>query len=149
MALQTTPNKPASRPGIVNLKAHGQGRSRVSNGRNVLPDVDGRSVIARRYRDIAGQIATDQGGADQCSESRLQLIRRFAACAVLAEQLEARLARGDEIDIQEHALLCSTMTRIASRLGIDRVPREIDAASDPLYRTYLDALNSQGHADDS
>jgi hypothetical protein len=28
-------------------------RSRVSNGHDVLPNVDGRSTIARRYRDIA------------------------------------------------------------------------------------------------
>jgi hypothetical protein len=35
-----------------------------------LPNIDGRSVIARRYRDIANDILIDQGGEDQCSESR-------------------------------------------------------------------------------
>jgi hypothetical protein len=49
-------------------------RSRVSNGRDVQP-------IARRHRGIAGAILADQGGVDQCSESRQQLIRRFAAAA--------------------------------------------------------------------
>ena len=65
-------------------------RSRVSNGGHILPDVDGRSAVARRYRDIAAQIIADMGGASQCAEARLQLIRRFAAAAVLAEQMEAR-----------------------------------------------------------
>ena len=70
-------------------------RSRVSNGSDVLPDVDGRSAIARRYRDIIAAIMTDQGGADRMSEARQQLVRRFAAASVLAEQLELRIANGE------------------------------------------------------
>jgi len=30
----------------------------------VLRDVDGRSVVARRYRDIIGAVVSDQGGAE-------------------------------------------------------------------------------------
>jgi hypothetical protein len=101
------------------------GRTRISNGRDVLPDVDGRSIIARRYRDIAKAIFVDQSGADQCSEARKQLIRRFAAAAVLAEQLESRLANGEQIDIQEHATLSSTLVRLAQRIGIDRVALDV------------------------
>jgi hypothetical protein len=43
--------------------------SRISNGGDILPDVDGRSAVARRYRDIAAQIITDIGGASQCGEA--------------------------------------------------------------------------------
>jgi hypothetical protein len=106
------------------------GRSRISNGRDLLPDIDGRSIIARRYRDIANAILVDQGGADQCSESRKQLIRRFAAAAVLAEQLESRLVSGETIDITEHATLSSTLVRLAQRIGINRIPHDI--TPDPL-----------------
>jgi hypothetical protein len=105
-------------------KSHG--RSRLTNGHGpVLPDVDGRSLIARRYKDITAAILSDQGGAACCSESRVQLIRRFAAAAVLAERLESRLANGESVDIQEHATLSSTLVRLASRIGIDRVPRDV------------------------
>jgi hypothetical protein len=100
-------------------------RSRVSNGAGILPDVDGRSAVARRYRDIAGQIIADMGGASHCAEARLQLIRRFAAAAVLAEQMEARLANGYSINITDHALLSSTLVRLAQRIGIDRRSRNI------------------------
>jgi hypothetical protein len=86
----------------------------------VLPDVDGRSGVARRYRDIASQIIADQGGVDRISEARMQLVRRFAAASVLAELLEARVANGEQIDIAEHAQLVSTLVRIAQRIGIDR-----------------------------
>jgi hypothetical protein len=102
-----------------------QARSRLSNGRDVLPNVDGRGLVARRYRDIVCAVASDQGGVEQLSEARLQLIRRFSGASVLAEQMEARLARGEEIDIQQHALLVSTMVRVAQRIGIDRVPRDV------------------------
>ena len=111
-------------------------KSRITNGRELLPDVDGRSAIARRYRDIASAIVIDQGGSDQCSEARKQLIRRFAACAVLAEQLESRLANGEQIDIQEHATLSSTLVRLAAKIGIDRVPRDVS----PTLGDYLNAL---------
>jgi hypothetical protein len=102
------------------------GPTRVSNGHDVLPGVDGRSKIARRYYDISTAIFVDQGGEDQCSESRKQLIRRFAAAAaVLAEQMEADLANGVPINIAEHATLSSTLVRLASRIGINRVPRDV------------------------
>jgi hypothetical protein len=115
-------------------------RARVSNGRDILPDVDGRSVIARRYRDVVGAILADQGGEDRCSESRKQLIRRFAAAAVLAEQLEGRLANGEQIDITEHSMLSSTLVRLASRIGIDRVPRDVT----PSLAEYLEQRPAVG-----
>jgi hypothetical protein len=107
------------------LQRKAQARSRLSNGRDLLPNVDGRSLMARRYRDIMSAIASDQGGINRLSEARLQLIRRFAAAACLAEQLEAKLARGEQIDIQEYSLLVSTMVRMAQRIGLDRVPRDV------------------------
>ena len=68
-------------------------------------------------------------------QSRLQLIRRFSAAACLAEQLEAKLANGAEISIAEHALLTSSMVRVAQRIGIDRLPKNIA----PNLRDYLEA----------
>jgi hypothetical protein len=117
----------------------------VSNGRDILPDVDGRSLIARRYRDVVGAILADQGGEDRCSESRKQLIRRFAAASVLAERMEAQLANGEEIDITEHAMLSSTLVRLASRIGIDRMPRDVT----PTLREYLSTRATEMAAGES
>jgi hypothetical protein len=133
--------KPIGRKPVRGQKSCG--RSRVSHGHDVLPDVDGRSVIARRYRDITRAIFVDQGGLDRCLESRQQLIRRFAAAAVLAEQLESRLANGEQIDIQEHATLSSTLVRLAQRIGIDRVAQNIT----PTLAEYIAQKESE-HAGD-
>ena len=119
--------KPRSKPsqGVRKPTA----RSGVSNGRDVLPGVDGRSVIARRYYDIQSAIIVDQGGADRISEARLQLVRRFSAAAVMAELLEAKLAAGEEISITEHALLVSSLVRVANKIGIDRIPKDVGSNS--------------------
>jgi hypothetical protein len=88
-------------------------------------DIDGRTKIAKRYKEICRLMARDAGGADRLSEAKAQLIRRFAAVAVLAEQLEAKLASGDEIDVQEHSLLCSSAVRLAAKIGIGRTAKNI------------------------
>jgi hypothetical protein len=114
-------------------------RSRVTNGKEILPGIDWRSPTARRYRDLVAQIAADQGGADRMSESRLQLIRRFAASACMAESMEADLANGKTIDVAQHALLCSTLVRLAQRIGIDRTAREIV----PTLHQYIAANHAE------
>jgi hypothetical protein len=111
-------------------------RSRVSNGSKLLAGVDGRTAVARRFRDLVSQIVSDQGGADQLAEARLQLIRGFSAAAVIAETMEARLANGEAIDISEHALLCSTLVRLSARIGINRTAREVV----PTLRQYIEQV---------
>jgi hypothetical protein len=109
-------------------------RSRLTNGADLLPGIDGRSATARRYKDLVAAISSDQGGADQLSEARMQLVRRFAAAACLAENMEASLVRGEAINLQDHALLCSTLVRLAQRIGIDRRSRDIT----PALKDYFD-----------
>jgi hypothetical protein len=136
--METAANSSADR--LLVERRPSKQRSRLSNGTKLLPNLDGRTAMARRFKDITSAVLTDQGGADQCSESRLQLVRRFAAAAVLAEQMEARLANGEQIDIAQHGLLCSTLVRIAQRIGINRVARDVS----PTLAEYLAANHSEG-----
>jgi hypothetical protein len=138
------PGSPSDRSQVASASPPGRAqRSRVTNGHDLLPDIDGRSAIARRYRDITSAILVDQGGEDRCSESRKQLIRRFAAAACLAEQAEARLANGEKINIQEHALLCSTLTRLAAKIGINRIPKNVTSLDDYLGSLSGDETESE------
>jgi hypothetical protein len=139
---QKMPRSTHSLAGLKNIasgRRKPEARSRVSNGSCILPNIDGRSVIARRYQDIVEAILVDQGGSDQCSEARLQLVRRFAAAAVLAEQMEAALAQGQQVNITEHALLCSTLVRVGQRIGIDQIPRNVT----PSVQDYLAAVRAR------
>jgi hypothetical protein len=116
---------PETRPDILPRKP--MGRSRLTNGKGWLDGIDLRSSTARRYRDLVAQIASDCTGGvvSNLSETKLQLIRRFSAACVLAEEMEARLAAGEQIDITEHAQLSSTLVRLASRIGVSRLPKNI------------------------
>ena len=114
----------------------GKGRQLpAGNGSEELVDGHGRLGRARRYHHITHAIIADQGGADQCSEGRQQLIRRFAAAAVLAEHMEAQLVRGEQIDITAYALLISILVRIAQCIGIDRLVKN----TRPRLHEYLAA----------
>jgi hypothetical protein len=112
---------PAPKPavGITPVRRNRHARSRVTNGSDVLPGVNGRTMVARRFYGVVQSLIADQAGLDRCSEAKLQLIRRFAASAVMAEALEAKLARGEQIDITQHAVLSSTLVRLAQRIGIE------------------------------
>lgn len=112
------------------------GQAAITNG---VVELDARSKIARRFRDICSAIYADQGGETNCSEVRLQLTRRFSAACCLAEEMEAKMAVGEKIPIDDHAALSSTLVRIAHRIGVDRRSRVINT---PTLRDYLDDQTS-------
>ena len=70
-------------------------RSRVTNGRDLLPDVDHRSQWVRRFRDVLSLHVSDLGGESNCSEAE-KLARRAACLVVELEQLECKFARAGE-----------------------------------------------------
>jgi hypothetical protein len=102
-------------------------RSRITNHRDLLPGVNGRSAAARRFRDLVSCYIADLGGLDRCSEIKLGLLRRLAAATVQAELLEARMVNGEKVDVTQLCTLASTTLRIAWRLGLERVPRTVGA----------------------
>jgi hypothetical protein len=128
--------KPASRdPYAVRTP---NGRSRLSNGTRgiVLPGVDQRSAIARRFRDVIAAVVSDLGGTTNTSETKVHLVRRFAALVVQAEAMEAQLAEGKQIDASAHAHISSTLVRLASRIGVDRVPKLVGQTLAEIQREY-------------
>jgi hypothetical protein len=88
-------------------RAKPEARSRVTNGRSTfLECADGRSVVARRYRDIA-QPVSDIGG--DASEAQSIICRRAATLAVWAEQAESAMAGGNPLNIQSFITAVNTL----------------------------------------
>ena len=110
-----------------------EARSRVSNGSSLfLLDhegraIDGRTIIARRFRDILDAITADLGGRDQISEGEHQLARRAAALSVQAEIQEAWLAgqRFDKVDVEEFVKLVNALNRTLITIGLKRRARDV------------------------
>jgi hypothetical protein len=113
------------------------GRSRATNHRDLLPYVkDGRLTEARRFRDLVRSMISDSGGVENCTEVRLGLIRRLAAATVMSEELEGQAINGEPVDIGTFCQLASTTVRLAQRLGIERVPKDITPSLTDILREH-------------
>jgi hypothetical protein len=101
-----------------------EARSRVSNGAATFLDhVDGRGILARRYRDILAQLVADIGGDP--SEAQSLIARRASALAVWCERAEAAMAKGDNLDIVEFTTAANALRRLLSDLGLERCARDV------------------------
>jgi hypothetical protein len=96
-----------------------------------LAGVDGRSTMARRFREIVSGIEADLGG--DLTEAQRALLARAATLAVWAEEREAELAKGEEFDAQAYATVANAMRRLLSDLGLHRVSRDVT----PDLQTYI------------
>jgi hypothetical protein len=90
-------------------------RSRVSNGR-LSADIDGRSAMARRFRDLIDDLACDLGGAVNLSTAELAVVRQAAALTLRAEQLQSAIVRGESIDADEAVRLANASARLLASL---------------------------------
>ena len=106
-------------------------RSRVTNGKELLANVDGRTAAARRYRDLTISLADDLGGASSLTETQTALVRQAAAMIVQSEKLQGEVLRGEVVDSEQLVRLANAATRILSRLGLKRTivhpPSRLDA----------------------
>ena len=112
-------------------------RSRITNGRELLPGIDQRSTWARRMRDLIKLHVDDIGGLEVTSEAQRSLIRRIAVLEVEAEYLETafaqRNASGKQYDL--YLRIAGLLKRLYELIGIERVARDIT----PHLKDYLAA----------
>jgi hypothetical protein len=130
--LVTTPNScEIRRMDIASANSHGQDsstvvarpltiRSAVTNDPLLLRGVDGRSMVARRYRDVAISLADDLGGQDKLSEASKILVRQAAAMTVQVESLQSKIVAGEDIDLEQLTRLSNVLGRTLQRLGLKK-----------------------------
>ena len=104
-------------------------RSRISNGSNILPGVDGRSTWVRRFRDLIGLHLSDLGGEDRASEAEKSIIRRAATITAELEYLELRFALShhagetpDIVHLELYQRLANSLRRLLEAVGLQRRP---------------------------
>jgi hypothetical protein len=109
-------------------------RSKVTNGKRLFVEADGRGPWARRWRDVLAEITSDLGGADLLSEAQRQLVKRAATIAIVCERMEGQAAEGNEIDLEVFGTLTDRLGRTLQRLGLKRVPRDIGPTLGDIIR---------------
>lgn len=108
-------------------------RTRRGTGAVVLAGVDGRSAMARRFREIVAGIEDDLGG--DLTEAQRALLARAATLAVWCEERETELARGEEFDAGEYATISNALRRLLTDLGLHRAPKDVT----PDLASYINA----------
>lgn len=102
------------------------GRSKVSNGKALFLDmtqVDGRSVIARRFRDHMDDLTAQVGGDP--SPGQDMLIRRAATLATLCELDEMRVAGGEPVDHNLYHSRVNVLLGVLNKLGLGRTAKNV------------------------
>jgi hypothetical protein len=116
-------------------------RSALTNDPLKLRGIDGRSVDARRYRDVAIALADDLGGQDKLSESSKILVRQAAALTVQVEGLQSKIVAGADVDLEQLTRVANSLARTLSRLGRKRAVRKLTV---PEYLAQRDAKRAAG-----
>jgi hypothetical protein len=106
----------------------------------LLPGVDGRSVWARRCRDVIDLHISDLGGADNVSEAEKSIVRRCAALTVELEHLEfmfatAGSATPDQLDLYQRT--ANSLRRHLETIGLERRPRDVGPTLGEMLRADL------------
>ena len=116
------------------------GRARITNGTELLPGVDGRSVWARVMRDTLAAVLTHCGGAGAASELKRMAARRIAALEAELIHLEGKFARihadggePDANDLDLYGRLANGQRRHMEALGWEPTPRDVTLS----LQTYL------------
>jgi hypothetical protein len=110
-------------------------KAALTNGHKAIDQIDGRSSIARRVRDLVAAYVNDLGGADQLSEGQHTLVRRAAIMTVQLEQMESKFALEgitDAAALDVYQRTTNSLRRLLESLGIHkgRKPRTINEPTD-------------------
>jgi hypothetical protein len=108
-------------------------------------NLDGRTAAARVFDRLVGEITADLGGADQLSAIEKALIQGFAGAAVAVQDVNARMALGQVIEVSDLAQSISAMVRVASRLGEQRRMRDVNGVARPQQSSVRADLVSELH----
>ncbi len=110
-------------------------RSQITNGSRLhQAGVDGRSAEARRWRDLYQAFVDASGGPDEAAVHRMQLCRRAATLAILAEGEEARLVRGKPVDEMAYVRATGSLRRVLLALGLEPSDNGITHSASPIKR---------------
>lgn len=115
------PSVVAGRPVPARGRAKSTGKAKLLT----LQQLDGRTVAAKRTRQIITDLESDAGGADHLSTAERQIIVRAAILAAYLESQETAWLKGEEIELGEYLAASNGLRRLLVTLGLKRTPRDI------------------------
>ena len=107
-----------------------------------MSGVDGRSVWARRLRDLIDIHIEDLGGSDAVTAAERSIVRRASTLTVELERMEARFALAGEASAEELDLYSRTagnLRRLLESVGLQRRAKDVT----PDLRDYVSARSTE------
>ncbi len=102
------------------------GYSRIGQGKEMFPGMDGRSLIAKRLRELYGDMCSDLGGEEHMSTLEKALSKQVSSLITIGEDMVAGRAIEDpEYDYLEHLACVKTINQVGRTLGIKRRMRPV------------------------
>jgi hypothetical protein len=120
-------------------------RTRVANGSQLWPRVDGRSLWARRAGELLAAHIADLGGESNVSEAERVLVKRVAVLVTELERREAVFAQKGHVEdgaLQVYQTAVNTLRRTLEALGLERRPRNVTPSLSELLA--LDQRQQRG-----
>jgi hypothetical protein len=104
-------------------------RDKLSNGTRLMPGVDLRTPVGRRFRFLVGAYSSEVGPS--LNESEKATIRQVASLQVHIEALQARIVAGQDVDADQLIRRNSEHRRLLSALH-KKAEASKPAGQDPL-----------------
>jgi hypothetical protein len=112
-------------------------RSRVANGKTLLPGIDQRSAWCRRAKELLADHLSDLGGESNTSAAERSIVRRACVLTISLEQLEAKFAVAGEAkpaDLDLYQRTAANMRRLLEAVGLQRRAKQIGPSLGELLR---------------
>jgi hypothetical protein len=108
----------------------------IDPNRIALATLDGRTLPARRAREVVLTIERDLGGSDQLSEGERLLLQRAAVLTAIIEGYETEWFEGKPVDFPVLMMLHNGQRRALQAIGLKRVPRDVSPTLDDIAREH-------------
>lgn len=127
-------------------------RSRVTNGSKLGSEMDGRTVWARRLRDLIELYSSDIGDIDSIPHSKRSLVRRAAVLTVELERAEVGFAEKGEADpaaLTAYQTTANSLRRILESLDLKVTVKQASDIAKVIEggRVVREVTNNMGFAD--
>jgi hypothetical protein len=114
-----------------------KGKSRITNGTRLLPNIDQRSTWVRRCKDLIAAHISDLGGESNTSAAERSIVRRAAVLTTELELLEAKFAAAGQAspdDLDLYSRTSGNLRRLLEAIGLQRRARDIGPTLGELLR---------------
>ena len=91
-----------------------------SKGTRRQAKLDHRTHATKFLTALIASVEEELGGRERLGVMERNCVEGYCGTVLLVQNLNARLARGESVDVTEHARVCDVMLRIASHLRLSK-----------------------------